>query len=123
MLYRIILKNCAFFARHGLFESEEDLGQRFFLDIDLEVEAGMALTDDDISDVVDYGAVYATVTGIVTSERFRLIEALAYRVGKALCEEFAAVRKARITVRKPSVPIAGVLDHAEVSVDYEDRKV
>ncbi len=118
MRYRIMLKNCAFFARHGLFESEENLGQRFFVDVELEVEASTALTDDDISDVVDYGAVYATVTRIVTSERFRLIEALAHRLGSVLCGEFSSVRRAKITVRKPSVPIEGVLDYAEVSVDH-----
>ena len=118
MLYTITLKNCAFFARHGLFESEENLGQRFFVDIVLNVEANTALTEDDESDVVDYGAVYGSVTRIVTSERFRLIEALAWRIGSVLCEEFPAVRHARITVRKPSVPIEGVLDYAEVTVDH-----
>ena len=43
MMYAIRIKNCAFFARHGVFEAEETLGQRFYVDALLEVYPGNAL--------------------------------------------------------------------------------
>src|SRR5260221_427720 len=46
-MYVIRLKNCAFFARHGVLDEEEALGQRFYVDAVLSVEPGRALVDDD----------------------------------------------------------------------------
>ena len=51
-VYTITLKNCAFFARHGVYAEEEFLGQRFFVDAELDVSAGAALDNDDIDGTV-----------------------------------------------------------------------
>ena len=53
---------------------------------------------------------------IVTGKRRYLIEALALDIAKGLCQTFPQVRRAKITVRKPNAPVAGVLDHVEVTV-------
>ncbi|MCY6380329.1 dihydroneopterin aldolase [Hoeflea prorocentri] len=116
--YRIGLKNCVFFARHGVFEAEAQLGQSFHVDIDMDVACGDALQSDNPGDAVDYGAVHTSVQEIVTGERFKLIEALAYKIGQALCMQFPAIRKVMVTIRKPGAPIEGVFDHAEVRVEY-----
>ncbi|WP_419912823.1 dihydroneopterin aldolase [Hoeflea sp.] len=116
--YRIGLKNCAFFARHGVFEAEAQLGQSFYIDVEMDVLAGDALSTDTPESTVDYGAVHTALQQIVTEERFKLIEALAYRVGKDLCAQFPTIRRVAVTIRKPSAPIPGVFDHAEVSVEY-----
>ena len=42
--YTITMKNCAFFARHGLHDAEEFLGQRFFVDAELDVSPSMPLS-------------------------------------------------------------------------------
>ncbi|RUX35071.1 hypothetical protein EOA33_36345, partial [Mesorhizobium sp. M4A.F.Ca.ET.050.02.1.1] len=41
-MYVIRMKNCAFFARHGVLDEEETLGQRFYVDAALTVEPGRA---------------------------------------------------------------------------------
>lgn len=116
--YRIGLKNCVFFARHGVFKEEAQLGQSFYVDIDMDVEATDALATDNYKKTVDYGAVHAAVEKIVTQQRFYLIEALAYRIGEKLCVQFPAIRRVSVTIRKPNAPIPGIFDHAEVVVDY-----
>lgn len=116
-MYEIRLTNCAFFARHGVFDEEQTLGQRFFVDAVLHVEpdAG-ALEEDRIDGTVDYGAVFSEIERIVTGERRYLVEALALEIARAMCARFAPVRRADITVRKPQAPVAGILDHIEVRV-------
>ena len=42
-MYVIAMKNCAFFARHGVHDEEETLGQRFYVDAVLSVDPGDAL--------------------------------------------------------------------------------
>jgi dihydroneopterin aldolase len=114
---QIRLKNCAFFGRHGAFESEYELGQRFYVDIEMDVLPTKALTEDDLQSTVDYGAVFSVAEKVVQEERFYLIEALAHRIGRVLCDTFPPIRHVRIVVRKPSAPIAGILDYAEVCVE------
>lgn len=116
--YTITLKNCAFFARHGLHEAEEVLGQRFFVDAELEVAPSRPLSDDRMESTVDYGVAFKEIEAIVTGRRHFLIEALAQEIATTLCTRFPQVRRAKISVRKPSAPIAGVLDYVQVTVDH-----
>lgn len=116
--YRITLRNCAFFARHGVYSEEEVLGQRFFVDAVLEVDAGEALERDRIEGTVDYGVAFRAIERIVMGKRKYLIEALALEVARALCEEFAMVISAEVTIRKPNAPVNGILDTVEVTVAW-----
>ncbi|MDJ0615086.1 MAG: dihydroneopterin aldolase [Rhizobiaceae bacterium] len=118
-IYKITLKNCAFFARHGVFNEEETLGQRFFVDAVLDVDGGNSLTEDEIEGTVDYGQAFGVIERIITGKRRFLIEALALETAKAICSEFAMVRRAEITIRKPNAPVQGVLDYVEVTIVHE----
>jgi len=121
-LIQIRLKNCAFFGRHGALESEYELGQRFYVDIDMDVRPTKVLEEDDLESTVDYGAVFSVAQKVVQDERFYLIEALAHRIGTVLCQAFPQIERVRITIRKPSAPIAGILDYAEVCVEHVPQR-
>jgi 7,8-dihydroneopterin aldolase/epimerase/oxygenase len=114
--YTIRMQNCAFFARHGVLREEEVLGQRFYVDAVLTVDGGTALKEDEIEDTVDYGKAFQVIAKIITGERRYLIESLAMEVAVALRRTFPQIARAEITVRKPNAPVAGVLDHVEVTV-------
>lgn len=118
-MYEIHMKNCAFFARHGVYEQEEFLGQRFYVDARLQVDPGEALKNDDIAGTVDYGVAFSEIERIITGKRRFLIEALAYEIAVAICRRFEQVKRAEITIRKPNAPVPGVLDHVEVTVTHE----
>lgn len=119
-MYVIRMKNCAFFARHGVHDAEEALGQRFYVDAELDVQPGAPLDADSIAATVDYGTAFQVIERIVTGKRRFLIEALALEVGRALCREFPEIQRAAITVRKPNAPVPGVLDHVEVTVVWPE---
>ncbi|MEL6920528.1 MAG: dihydroneopterin aldolase [Pseudomonadota bacterium] len=119
MTYEIVMKNCAFFARHGVFDQEEFLGQRFYVDAALTVEPGDALENDAIEGTVDYGKAFQAIEAIVTGRRRYLIEALALDIGKSLCAQFPQIKRSAVTIRKPNAPVPGILDHVEVCVVYE----
>ncbi|WP_242116430.1 dihydroneopterin aldolase [Sphingomonas lacusdianchii] len=118
MRYVIRLKNCSFFAHHGVFDEEGTLGQRFHIDAEVQVDATMARDGRAIVGTVDYGEMFAEIERVVRGRRRLLIEALALEIARGLCERFASVVQARITLRKPSVPIHGILDHVEVEVTW-----
>lgn len=120
-MYTIRMKNCAFFARHGVLDEEETLGQRFYVDAVLNVMPDTALESDSIDATVDYGIAFIEIEKIVTGKRRFLIEALALDVAKALCSKFPQIHRAEITVRKPNAPVPGVLDHVEVTVVWPQQ--
>ena len=115
-MYLIRMKNCAFFARHGVLDEEETLGQRFYVDAELTVDPDRPLDEDSMQSTVDYGVAFEVIEKIVTGQRRFLIEALALEVGKALSARFPQIKRAEITVRKPNAPVRGVLDYVEVTV-------
>lgn len=111
---RISLKNMKFFGRHGLFEAEAVLGQRFEVDLDVLLDLSKAGDSDQMEDSVHYGELYETVRQIVEAERYNLLEALCGRITKAVLDQDSRIEEAVATVRKPGVPIPGILDCAEV---------
>lgn len=119
-MYVIRMKNCAFFARHGVHDEEEMLGQRFYVDAVLTVDPGSALEEDRIDGTVDYGVAFTLIEKIITGRRRFLIEALALDVARALVARYPQIARAEITVRKPNAPVPGVLDHVEVSVVWPE---
>ena len=119
-MYIIRMKNCAFFARHGVLDEEERLGQRFYVDAALTVDPGRALVEDSIEDTVNYGIAFTVIEKIITGQRRFLIESLALEVARALTARFPQIKKAEITVRKPNAPVPGVLDYVEVTVVWPE---
>ncbi len=117
-MYLIRMTNCAFFARHGVLDEEETLGQRFYVDAVMTVDSGRALEEDSIEATVDYGVAFKVIERIVVGERRFLIEALALEVAKALTARYPQIKRAEITVRKPNAPVQGVLEHVEVTVAW-----
>lgn len=119
--YEITLKNCAFFAHHGVYKEETKLGQRFFVDATLKVEPNGALEEDRIEGTVHYGEAFAIIEKIVTGKNRYLIEALALDIAQGLCETFDQITQAKITVRKPHAPVPGIFDYVEVTVCHPEN--
>ena len=119
--YEITLKNCAFFAHHGVYEEETKLGQRFFVDVTMKVEPHGALEQDRIEGTVHYGEAFAVIEKILTGTRRYLIEALALDIAQGLCATFQQVLQASVTVRKPNAPVPGILDYVEVTVVHPEQ--
>lgn len=112
----IRLKNMIFYGYHGVEESESILGARFEVDLLLECDLEDAVTSDKLEDTVNYEAIYHDVERIVTREKHYLIESLAGTICKTIKENYSRVKTVTAVIRKPSVPIKGVLDTVEVEV-------
>ena len=116
MKNNILLKNLMFYGFHGAFEHERELGQRYYLDVQREVDFDKAALSDDLSDAVNYVEIYNLIKDIVENKRFCLMEALAANVGDSILLEFDQIIGVSVKVRKPAVPIAGGLDYVQIEV-------
>ena len=115
-LDKIVLEGLEFHARHGVFEAETQFGARFIVDVELY----LSLTgDDDLSQTVDYSAVYELVRTVVTETRFRLIEALAHRLADALLNAQPLTQAVVVRVHKPHAPLPGIVRDVYAEVRRE----
>ncbi len=110
-----------FQARHGVLEHEQLEPQPFQIDVELLLNLQPAGVDDDIDKTIDYGRVFEHVRQIVESTSFKLLEALAEAIAHELLADFP-VAEVGVRVRKPRVPIDGVLDYAGVEI-WRQRSV
>ena len=107
---KILMENLSFYGYHGVLPEERTLGQTFLIDAVLSLSLRQAGQTDDLRFTADYGAVYARIREIVTTERFALIEALAERICREIFDFCPLVRTVRLRVRKPRAPVAGSFD-------------
>ncbi len=117
---KIVVKNMAFYAFHGVDAEEARQGQRFFIDVELFLDLMPAGMHDDIHLTTNYARVFSRVKELAQDRRFILIEALAESIASALIKETNA-DAIIVRVRKPSTPIKGILDYVEVEI-YRERK-
>lgn len=112
---RIRLVNMRFYGYHGVDDSERRLGGKFALDVELVRDLNAAGRTDDLTQTVDYKAVYDLVRRVEAGKNYLLLEALAHDVAEAILKHFAA-DEVTIRARKQSVPLGGLVDYVEVEI-------
>lgn len=117
----IRLTNMTFYAHHGYYEAERELGQKFEVDIEVSFDLKKAALEDDLEKTLDYTAVYQIAKDTFENYKFKLIETVAERIAdKILC--IPDIPNVLIRVRKPHVPLNGLLDHVEVEI-FRDKEI
>ncbi len=111
----IRLNNMIFYAHHGYYQAERELGQKFQVDIELQTDFSKAIETDSLTHAVNFEAVYQTVAKIFSSHKFTLLETLADLIAREILANFT-VASVLIRVRKPQVPLNGFLDNVEVEL-------
>ena len=112
---KIRLNGISVYAHHGLCDAEKYLGQRFDIDVEIVTDLSPAWSDD-IDDALDYRQVYDTVVHEVSNSRFNLIEKLALHLLKKILESTPRALIVTLKVRKPCVPLGGLIDSTEVII-------
>jgi 7,8-dihydroneopterin aldolase/epimerase/oxygenase len=103
-------------AHHGVMPHEEEVGQRFVIDLELTVDLSRAGTSDKLVDTVSYSSIVDTATRAFTGKSFRLVETAAAITAEALLAGFPKVSAVRVTVHKPHAPIAAIFNDVGVSI-------
>jgi len=112
---RILLNGLIFFGRHGCHAAENELGQKFTVDIELECDLAEAGLSDDVEDTVDYVTIYNAAKEIMEGEPAKLLESLAQRIADAALED-ERIKSAWVRIRKPQIALPGVLDYIGIEI-------
>jgi 7,8-dihydroneopterin aldolase/epimerase/oxygenase len=113
---RIFVSGLLIHAHHGVMPHEENVGQRFVIDLELAIDLAPAGRSDKLADTASYSAIVDTATRAFTRESFQLVEAAAGGIAEALLAGFPKVSSVRVTVHKPHAPIAAIFNDVGVSI-------
>lgn len=113
----INIKNLEVFSKHGVFEEENRLGQKFAIDAKLYFDTRVAGVSDDIDKSVDYGKVSHFINAFMRGHIYKLIETAAERLAEDILIEFPLICKVCLTVKKPWAPIGLPLEEVSVTIE------
>ncbi|MGN6094623.1 MAG: dihydroneopterin aldolase [Bosea sp. (in: a-proteobacteria)] len=114
----ILIEKLDIYAYHGFFSEEERLGQRFILDLVLDVDLRAAAKSDRLADTVDYGRAVTLIGEVFTARRYHLLEGAARAVAFALFDAFAPISGVEVTLRKPAPPIPATLGAVGIRLSF-----
>lgn len=115
---RIFIDGMQFYAYHGVFEAENEIGQIFIVDVSLDVDLKHAGETDDLEHTVNYGAVYEDVKR-ETQIQSKLLEHVAERIAKTLFNHYNQIMALKVKITKQNPPIPGVYDGVGVEIVRE----
>ncbi|ADU28369.1 dihydroneopterin aldolase [Evansella cellulosilytica] len=116
---KIYVNGMDFYGYHGVFAEENKLGQRFFVDVVMEVNTREAGITDDLNKTVNYGEVYKITKNIMEGQAVNLVESLAERISHAVLLSFPMVHAVVVKVVKPNPPIQGHYESVAVEIRRE----
>ncbi|SHN37370.1 dihydroneopterin aldolase [Gracilibacillus kekensis] len=116
---KIYLNKMAFYGFHGVFPEEKKLGQRFLVDLILEVDLKNAGETDDIYQSIDYGLVYQVTKQVVEGPSKNLVEAVAEDLSAELFSHFGLLAACTVKVIKPDPPIPGHYQSVAIEIHRE----
>jgi dihydroneopterin aldolase len=112
---RILLQGLTFFGRHGCHAAENELGQKFIVDITLECDLRAAGASDALDDTLNYIAIYEAAKSIVEGEPAQLLEHIAERIASASLEH-QLVHSVTVRIRKPHIALPVALEFLGVEI-------
>jgi 7,8-dihydroneopterin aldolase/epimerase/oxygenase len=112
---KVTLSNMKFFGYHGCEVFEKDKGQTFEVDAEIMTDLKVAGQTDCLTDTLNYIDVFDKIKTVMEKERYDLLERVAQRLADRVLEE-SRIDTVIIRVRKPAVPLSGMLDWVQVEI-------
>ena len=103
----------------GIAPEEKKMGQKLFVDINLEIDSTKISKSDSINDTVSYVDVYQIVQKVGQSKSFSVIEFLAEELASQIMQ-LVLVTLVKVKVYKPHIPYSDF--QGNVSVEVERKK-
>ncbi len=105
-----------FYGYHGVYQEENKLGQRFRVDLMVELDLKSAGENDDLNQTVNYASLYNCCKEIVEGKPFNLVEAVAERISQRILSDFPLIQNCTVKMIKPDPPIPGHYKNVAVEI-------
>jgi len=116
---KILLENMEFYAYHGCFREEQVIGNRFLVDLEVDVDTTEAEASDRLQDTLNYQALYEEIKQAMATKS-HLLEHIARRILDTLRVKFPQVKRAKLKISKMNPPMGGKMRCVSVELQLGD---
>lgn len=113
----IEIENMEFYSFHGHFREEQVVGNRFLVNVLLEVDTAVAQRTDELTDTVNYVQVYQIIKEQMDIKS-KLLEHLAERIVTAIRASLPQVQRVRLKVSKMNPPVGGKMSCVSFTLEH-----
>ena len=113
---RVELVDMEFFARHGCFEEERIIGNKFIVNLWVECDCTNPSETDNINDALNYQVLYDIVTREMEIPS-HLLEHVAGRILKCVKAAFPHISAAQVKIDKLNPPLGGRVGASRVTLN------
>ena len=114
----ITLENMRFFAYHGVFEQERQIGNWYEVSLKIKVNFMQALETDDVKDTINYADMFDIIAGEMHIPS-NLLEHVAGRIMHAIQQKFPGIEELEICLSKLHPPVNGEMGKASVLLKWK----
>jgi dihydroneopterin aldolase len=115
-MHKLLLEGMLFHARHGVFPEERILTGKFEVNLQLLINADSALQSDQVTDAVNYTAVFAIIKREM-EQPVNLLERLAKKIMDSLYVELSNIQHIKIRISKLNPPVGGEMEKFSVELE------
>ncbi len=119
----IRIEDLEIYAAHGVYPEERINGQKFLVDAVLYMDTQKAGWADELELTTDYGRVCHFIEQFNKENTYRLIEAAAEHLVRALLLAFPQIERIKLELKKPNAPIGLPFGNVSVRIERGWKKV
>ncbi len=111
----ILLEGLEFFAYHGVHDFEKEQGNRFIVDVEVEVDVSEAEKTDELSGTIDYEVLFNLVSAQMKISS-KLLEHVSARICNSVLNHWDKIEQVKVRIGKMNPPIGAVCKMSGVTV-------
>jgi 7,8-dihydroneopterin aldolase/epimerase/oxygenase len=114
---KVSLQGIEFHAFHGVYAEENQLGNRFTVDLHVETSFKNAMLFDQLEETVDYVQLYQIVKSHMTKP-VKLLEHLGHLIIQDILKKYTHCKSIEVLIKKHNPPLGGLVDRSIVTIHY-----
>lgn len=120
---KIYIKDLEVYAYHGVNPQEKDMGQKFLISVELNLDLSEAARTDNLSATVNYAKLCSEIEKVFKSKKYNLIETAAEKIANFILMNYPEVDKVKVLIKKPWAPIGKPVDYAAIELERSWHRV
>lgn len=119
----ISIKSLELYGYHGTFEQEKILGQKYLLDLDIEIGDSFFSINDDLSKTVDYSELIKFIREYFENNKRDLLETISNEIVFEIFNKFSNVIQVNLELLKPACHVGIGFKGMKICVNRRIHKV
>lgn len=114
---KIFIKDLELFAHHGVLKEEKNLGQKFLLSLELDLDLKRAGITDNLNETVNYAELCTNIENEFKREKYDLIETASEKIAEYILINYPIIKSVKLTLKKPWAPILKPVNYVAVQIE------